>query len=110
MKIKTIKKNSEFKIIYKKGKSIAGAYLVLYRYKAKHNEKKFGITISKKVGKAIIRNRIRRLIKEFIRLNLNIFENGYDYVIVSRVRAKDADYIAIKKNLLYLVRQHKKKG
>ncbi len=110
MKIVSIKKNSEFKLVYNKGKSFVGAYLVLYCLKRKKDERNFGITVSKKVGNAVTRNKVRRRIKEIIRLHSDWFPKGYDYVIVARVRASKTDYIALKKNLSYLIRQFKKKG
>jgi ribonuclease P protein component len=110
MKIETIKKNEDFKTIYKRGRSYVGAYLVLYSYKSDDSTKQFGITVSKKVGNAVKRNRIRRLLKEAIRLNDVKIPAGYTYVIVSRVRASNATYQDIEKNLLYLVRQQKKEG
>ncbi|MCK8060849.1 MULTISPECIES: ribonuclease P protein component [unclassified Fusibacter] len=110
MKIDTLKKNEEFKTIYKRGKSHVGAYLVLYSVKNDTDAKQFGITVSKKVGNAVNRNRIRRLVKEAIRLNDSMIPVGYDYVIVSRVRATKASYQDIEKNLLYLVRQLKKEA
>jgi ribonuclease P protein component len=106
MRVNTLVKDEEFRKIYKKGTSYVGAYLVLYAIKSENRQ--FGITVSKKIGKAVTRNRVRRLIKEFIRLNDSKFAKGYDYVIVARVRANTAHYSDIEKNFLYVLKLFKK--
>ncbi len=109
MKLNTIKKNEEFKKIYKKGNSIVGAFVVIYRYKVKNNDKKFGITVSKKIGKAVKRNRVRRLIKEVVSKNYYLFKDGYEYVIVARVRANQANFNDVEKNIKYIIYKFNKK-
>lgn len=109
MRIDTLNKDEDFRKIYKKGNSFVGAYLVIYALKSECSDKnQYGITVSKKIGKAVKRNRVRRLIKEYIRQNHNYFPVGYNYVIVSRVRANTASYGDIEKNLFYLIKQLKK--
>lgn len=108
MDMDTIKNNIEFKRVYRSGKSIVGAYMVLYVKKAKIEDAKYGITVSKKIGNAVYRNKARRLIKESIRLNKNIFLNGYIYVFVARVRINRANYFDVEKNLIYLISKFKK--
>ncbi len=103
MKLNTIKKNTDFVRVYNKGKSIVGVYLVMYTLKNNSDEVRIGITVSKKVGKAVVRNRVRRLIKETVVSNYGLFKNGYDYVFVARVRAKDRSYVDINKNMRYVL-------
>ena len=59
-----IKKDSDFRRVYQRGKSLADRNLVIYTMKNKSDKSRIGISISKKVGKAHVRNRIRRCIKE----------------------------------------------
>jgi len=99
MKTVTLKKNFEFKRVYKYGRSIVNRYIVVYYMKNKKDYNRIGITVSKKVGKSVTRNRVRRLIKESL---LQIEENlvkGYDIVIIARVMANDASYGTIKKSI-----------
>ena len=86
-----LKRNHVFRRLYST-KGLANSYLVLYarRNRLGHNE--VGITVSKKLGKAHIRNRVRRRFREVYRLNEEAFLPGWDIVIVARHRAIDADF------------------
>lgn len=114
MNFNTITENREFSAVYKKGKNIVGVYLVLYYLKKEDHSKKsiervacdefkYGITVSKKIGKAVKRNRAKRLIKESIRLNCNLFSSDYTYVFVARNRINHANFFDIQKNMRYLL-------
>ena len=84
MKSKTLKENKDFSRLYYTGKSRADSCLVTYVSKSRRNETRVGITSSKKIGKAVERNRARRL----IRASFSFFENdlnaNYDIVFVAR--------------------------
>ena len=86
----TLKKNYEFRRLYSKGKSCANAYLVVYC--RKNHSGRIGYTVSNKVGHAVVRNRIRRRLREIYRLHEREIVRGYDLVVVLRVRACAADY------------------
>lgn len=88
----TIKQNYEFRRLYSKGKSCANAYLVVYCRKNRAGRSRIGYTVSNKVGHAVVRNRIRRRLREIYRLHEREIARGYDLVVVSRVRACAADY------------------
>lgn len=104
MSYESIKKTSEFSKVYKHGKSYADRHLVMYVYPNKLGYSRLGLSISKKVGKSVVRNRIRRLIKEVFRLNYKS-ENHNDIVIIARVRASEAGYMEIKKSFRYLLKK-----
>ena len=70
----------------------ANGLLVLYARKNRTDTNRVGITVSKKLGKAHIRNRVRRRFREVYRLNEEAFLPGWDIVIVARSRAVDADF------------------
>lgn len=98
----SIKNNHEFKRLYYKGGYKPSGLLVLYFKKNGLGNNRLGITVSKKVGKAVVRNRVRRLIKENYRLLENRIKNSYDFVIVARGRAAEADFHDIKRAMLYV--------
>ena len=99
-------KNKDFQIIYKKGRSYANKYLVMYVLKNKEEENRLGISVSKKVGNSVIRHRITRLIRESYRLQSKKFETGYDIVVIARTGAKEKNYSEIESALLHLGRLH----
>ena len=98
----TIKKNYEFRRLYNRGKNKVSPYLAVYVIEKKQGPRRLGITVSTKVGCAVIRNRVRRLIREAFRLNETLFSDNADIIVVARVRAKDATYAQIEKSLLSL--------
>ena len=99
-------KNKDFQIIYKKGKSHANRYLVMYVLNNETSENRLGISVSKKVGNSVVRHRITRLIRESYRLQKEKFQSGYDIVVIARSNAKDKSYDEIKGALLHLGKLH----
>lgn len=99
-----IKKNIEFRIVYRKGKSFANDLLVLYVLKNRRNRdrdgnqyNKIGISVSKKVGNSVVRSRSKRLVTECYRFKIDTLKNGYDLVFVARTNIKDKTYQQIDK-------------
>ena len=70
----------------------ADAYLVLYARKNWTQSNRVGITVSKKLGKAHVRNRVRRRLREIYRLHEAKFKPGWDIVVVARSKAVDAPF------------------
>ncbi len=70
----------------------ANSYLVLYARPNKTGTNRVGITVSKKLGKAVVRNRVRRRLREIYRLHEGQFAPGWDIVVVARSRCVGADY------------------
>ena len=70
----------------------ANGFLVLYARRNRTESNRVGITVSKKLGKAHIRNRIRRRLREVYRLNEARFQPGWDIVVVARAKALDAPF------------------
>ena len=70
----------------------ANSYLVLYARKNRTEGNRVGITVSKKLGCAVVRNRVRRRLREVYRLNEHRFVPGWDIVVIARSRAISADF------------------
>ena len=70
----------------------ANGLLVLYARKNRTGANRVGITVSKKLGKAHVRNRVRRRLREVYRLNEEKFQPGWDIVVVARTKAVHADF------------------
>jgi ribonuclease P protein component len=79
----SIKKRADFARVYNSGKSAANRLFVVYVCANNLPHNRLGLSVSKKVGCAVVRNRIRRLLKESLRLGTEI-SNGYDIVIIAR--------------------------
>ena len=96
----TIKQNYEFRRLYSKGKSCANAYLVVYCRKNRAGRSRIGYTVSNKVGHAVVRNRVRRRLREIFRLNQGGLAQGYDMILVARTRAVGAEYRELERAFL----------
>jgi len=102
-----LKKNAEFRAVYKRGKSFSNNLLVLYVYMNKKNVNRLGVSVSKKVGKSVVRNRIKRLIKESFRLNSNYIKvgSGYDLVFIARKSSNGKSYVEINNSVKNLIKK-----
>ena len=101
----SIKKTKDFQKIYRKGKSYANSYIVMYVNKT-GEDNKLGISVSKKVGNSVVRHRITRLIRECFRLNKEKFIEGINIVIIARTGAKDIDYSKMESAIFHVAKLH----
>ncbi|WP_058309196.1 ribonuclease P protein component [Gracilibacillus massiliensis] len=99
-----IKKNSEFQEVFKKGASFANRQLVIYYlHKSEQNHYRVGLSVSKKIGNAVVRNQVKRYIRQvFIELDLNI-KKSYDIIIIARKPTKEMDFHQTKKSVNHLL-------
>ena len=102
----SLKKNKDFQLVYKCGKSYANKYLVMYIKENNTGKNRLGISVSKKVGNSIVRHRLTRLIRESYRLQEDRFRCGIDIVVIARIGAKGRTYKDIESALLHLGRLH----
>jgi ribonuclease P protein component len=91
----SIKLNRDFKRLYYKGGCVGSDILVVYYKRNNLKCNRLGITVGKKIGGAVTRNHIKRLIRESYRLMEGEFSQNYDIVIVARTNAKDASYRSV---------------
>ena len=102
----SLKKNADFQIVYKEGKSFANKYLVMYVKENDLGINRIGISVSKKVGNSVVRHRMTRLIRESYRLQESMFQKGLDIVVVCRASAKDKGYKDMESALIHLGKLH----
>ena len=107
-----LRKNAEFRLVYKKGKSYANNLLVLYIFPNKKNKddnnlpyNKLGISVSKKVGNSVVRSRSKRLIYESYRLNIKDVKTGYDFVFVARSAINEKKYSDVEAAMINLLKK-----
>ena len=99
----SIKHNYEFRRLYSAGKSAATGLIVVYYRRNRRGANQLGITVGTKVGKAVVRNRIRRRLKEIYRLHEPVMRRGFDIVIVARGKSRYAAYRQLEADFLRLV-------
>ena len=88
----TLKKNSDFRRLYAKGKSAVNPYLAVYCRRNRTGLNRLGYTVSVKLGGAVVRNRVRRRLREIARLHMPELKSGWDIVLVARKRCVEAEY------------------
>lgn len=94
-KLIALKLDSQFRRLYKSGTSCVRPTLVLYSRPNGIREKRLGITVSKKIGKAHLRNRAKRRLRAIFREHLPRLQAGHDYVLVARSSTPVEDYSKI---------------
>ena len=77
-------RNADFSRAYHRGKNLVHAHVVVYINKNRVKHTRVGITASKKVGNAVVRNRARRVIRHALAAVLPLDAGGYDFVFVAR--------------------------
>ena len=88
-----LQRNGDFRFIFAKGNSVANRLYVLYVIrKDSSRPSRVGFSVSKKVGNAVVRNRVKRRMREIVRKQLRRFSKGYDLVFIARKDAASAAY------------------
>ena len=98
-----MKKNSQFDYIFKNGKTIKSGKLIMFYSKSKAKTPKIGVVVSKKIGKSVTRNHVKRLIRESIHKNINLLNNKLNYIIVARQGIESLSYNEINSTILNLI-------
>ena len=103
----SLKKNRQFRHVYNKGRSAADRLIVVYALKNREPGKnRLGLSVSKKVGKAVTRNRVRRLIKESYRIiEDGEIQRGFDIVVIARQSSAEAGFHEIFASLSALLKK-----
>lgn len=98
----SLKENHLFRRVYHRGKTAADSRLALYIRRNGQKGSRLGFTVSTKLGHAVVRNRVRRRLREIYRLNEDRLTAGWDIVVVARVRAASSDYHQLERSFLKL--------
>ncbi len=99
-----LKLNHIFRRLYST-QGIANGYLVLYARRNRLGQNRVGITVGKKLGHAVVRNRVRRRLREIYRLHEEQFQPGWDIVVVARSKTVAADFQSLTKAYLSLAQK-----
>ena len=96
----TVKANGDFRRIYRKGRSAVTGGVVVYCLPNRQGLSRLGVTVSTKVGGAVVRNRVRRRFRELYRHHLPELKAGIDIIMVARVRTANMPYHKLEKQYL----------
>lgn len=99
----SMKENHLFQRLYTKGKSAPTATLAVYVRPNHLGRNRLGLTVGTKIGKAVVRNRVRRRIREAYRIHEDGMAPGWDIVVVARVRSAFVPYAQLERDLLRLL-------
>ena len=101
----TLKENHEFRRLYHKGASAVSGAMVLYCRKNRLGHNRLGVTVSVKIGHAVVRNRARRRLREVYRLNTPRLRQGYDIILVARGRTATCPWREMNDSFLRLCKK-----
>ena len=101
----TVKLNREFRYAYKKGAKIVTDTIVFHWYKNRQSSNKLGITVSTSLGKAVVRNRVKRLIRAAYSARKDELKSGYNIIVVARNKAAFASYAKVRDAMDYCIRK-----
>ena len=108
-----LRKNEDFRVVYKRGRSYVGDLAVLYILRRPDppdgaQSRRIGFVVSKKLGDAVVRNRIKRRLREAVRLMLPLLREGqYDLIFVGRSKLKEATWSEVQAAVTDLFRRAK---
>ncbi len=103
-----LKKNSQFNFIYKKGERIHTEHFTLFVVKSRFAGYKIGFSVSKKIGKANQRNKLKRRLREIVR-NLDVPQNC-NFVLMAKEGAAQLEFAQIKNEVIKLFEKYEKKN
>lgn len=98
-----LKKRKEFAYIFKKGDVVSSRFVVLAFTKSKLSKFKVGFSSGKKVGKAVVRNKVKRRIKEAVYFYRNNLKKAVNYIFVAKQNSSEAAFEQIKQNVFELL-------
>ena len=102
MKITKVKENRDFRRAYNKAKSYVSPFVVVYVMRNRNFGVRLGITTGKKIGKAVCRNRAKRLITAAFRECMPLLSGNFDFIIVARPRILTAKSNQVAESMLKL--------
>ncbi len=101
-----LRNRDDFRRVYREGRSFANSQFVVYwRWRPDPGPFRLGVSVSAKLGKAVVRNRMRRMVKEIVRLNADKLRDQLDLILIVRRPALGMSYWDMEKSVLHVLRK-----
>ncbi|MGO4988567.1 MAG: ribonuclease P protein component [Gallicola sp.] len=97
-----LRKNREYTVVYKKGRRYWNHQFTMVVKKNNGPGTRVGFSVNKKYGNAVERNRIKRQLREIIRLHYDTMKKGYDIILIPKKNTKELDYHQLEKSVKHL--------
>ena len=104
-RINRLKKRYQFNYVYKSGEHFSGEHIVLYVVSSKTKNIKVGLAVTKKVGHAVVRNRVRRVLREIIKKQIPNLKQNHNIIIVARENVTEASFEKLSNEFLKLIKK-----
>ncbi|MGN0974119.1 MAG: ribonuclease P protein component [Bacilli bacterium] len=102
-----VKSHEDFNLIINKGKKLSNRYMIIFSIPKDYEKPNFGIAVGKKVGNAVMRNKLKRQFRNIIDNNRFLFKNHHNYIIMIKKEAKNVSFADLEKELQNLLRKEK---
>lgn len=101
-----LRRREDFNVIYRYGRSFANSQFVVYwRNRALSGSFRMGVSASSKLGGAVVRNRLRRMVKEIVRLNAGKMQINIDFILIVRKPALSLPYKEMESSIMHVLRK-----
>jgi len=104
-RINRLKKRYQFNYVYKSGEHFSGEHMVLYVVSSKTKNIKVGLAVTKKIGKAVVRNRVRRQLREIIKKQVPNLKQNYNIIVVARENITSTSFENLTNEFLKLIKK-----
>ena len=104
-RINRLKKRYQFNYVYKSGEQFSGEHMVLYVASSKTKNIKVGLAVTKKVGHAVVRNKVRRRLREIIKKQVPILKQNNNIIVVARDNITEASFEKLSNEFLKLLKK-----
>lgn len=101
----SLKRNKEFRYAYRAGKSAGSKSMVLIYAKGRQDEIKIGFSVSKKLGNAVVRNRIKRRLREAVTPLIPDIKKGWKLIFIAKAPVRDEKLPAINSSMQYMLKK-----
>ena len=104
-RINRLKKRYQFNYVYKSGEHYSSEHIVLYVVSSKTKNIKIGLAVTKKVGHAVVRNRVRRQLREIIKKQIPTLKQSFNIIVVARENVTEASFEKISNEFFKLIKK-----